>query len=178
MIFAFKLKKRGEGILVYGFYVLFSLGLLFFALEEVAWGQWIFGYGTPKFINRINKQGEFTFHNIQSLHAPFEYLRVVIGLGGVLGVHLSFKPRFRKIGAPTILLPWFLLIILLATLDLHNLYVPRHKTLFFRLVVALNEMLEMLIAIVTFLYLWLIDRRFRYEWKRNTSVSTDLKEVS
>jgi hypothetical protein len=169
LIFALRLNRREEGMLVSGFYVLFSLGLLFFALEEVAWGQAFFGFNTPKFINRLNKQGEFTLHNMWSFHAPFEYLRIVIGLSGVIGVLLSFKSRFQKIGAPVVLLSWFLWIIILAALDLHNLYVPRRKLPFFRLVTALNEMLEMLIAVAGFLYIWLNSRRFLNEGKRKTS---------
>lgn len=167
--FAVHLKRREEGVLIFGFYVLFSLGLLLFALEEIAWGQWFFGFNTPEFISRLNKQNEFTFHNITSLHAPFEYLRVAIGISGLMCILLSRKPRFRKIGAPAILLPWFLWIIAIAVLDLHNLYIPRRKLPFFRLVVALNEMLELLIASAGFLYIWLNRRRFLYNWKRNSS---------
>ncbi|MFC1883610.1 hypothetical protein ACFL2O_02460 [Thermodesulfobacteriota bacterium] len=46
------------------FYIL--LALLFFVCfgEEISWGQRIFGWNTPETWNRINTQGETSFHNL------------------------------------------------------------------------------------------------------------------
>ena len=49
--------KRGHPMLVQAFYALFSVGLLLIAMEEVAWGQWFFGFETPLFFKEINAWG-------------------------------------------------------------------------------------------------------------------------
>src|SRR5919199_2265352 len=40
---AWRAKKRADGLFVVGFYALFSIGMLWLAGEEVAWGQWVGG---------------------------------------------------------------------------------------------------------------------------------------
>src|SRR5688572_3880089 len=47
------------------FYAAFATGLLLTAMEEVAWGQQLFGFATPELLARINVQGETTLHNIK-----------------------------------------------------------------------------------------------------------------
>ncbi len=47
-----------------GVYVLGGLALVFGAGEEISWGQRIFGFATPGFLQEVNSQGEFTVHNI------------------------------------------------------------------------------------------------------------------
>ncbi len=39
--------------------------MLWIALEEVSYGQRIFGFGTPAFLNALNTQGEFNLHNLR-----------------------------------------------------------------------------------------------------------------
>ena len=46
------------------FYVLFILLFLFFFLEEISWGQRIFGTSTPESLEEMNLQGETNIHNI------------------------------------------------------------------------------------------------------------------
>ncbi len=41
---AWHTRKHGHPMLVQAFYALFSVGLLLIAMEEVAWGQWFFGF--------------------------------------------------------------------------------------------------------------------------------------
>ncbi len=47
-----------------GVYVLGGLALVFGAGEEISWGQQLFGFATPGFLQAVNYQGEFTVHNI------------------------------------------------------------------------------------------------------------------
>lgn len=39
---------------------------LFFGLEEISWGQRLFGWSTPAVLERINDQGELNIHNINN----------------------------------------------------------------------------------------------------------------
>lgn len=118
------IKDRSKRYFVIGFYLVFSIGLLFVAMEEVSWGQWIFGFETPYSIGVINKQGEFNLHNIDGFHQSFEMLRVIFGVGGLIGIIFFIWAFTREISAAAILAPWFVFIAVLAALDVHNYYVP------------------------------------------------------
>ena len=155
---AWKAKNKEREILVVGFYAAFSAGLLFVAMEEVSWGQWLFGFEPPAAIKAINKKGELNLHNMQAFHAPFEFLRVAFGLGGLFGVWLSSRRHTRNIGAPAILSSWFVLIAILAALDLRNYYVQNPVHLIFIAAEKMVEILELLIGLSAFLYMWLNGR--------------------
>jgi hypothetical protein len=43
-----------------------TLGALYFALEEASWGQWYFGWETPEYFKDNNKQQETNLHNTYS----------------------------------------------------------------------------------------------------------------
>jgi hypothetical protein len=156
---ALKARKSGEKRMVYGFYALFSLGLLLVAMEEVAWGQWFFGFETPEAWKLINLQGETTLHNISGLQGHSETFRLIFGVGGLIGIALSFYPSFEKIGVPALLLPWFVIITLHASVDLFNDYVAIQKQFDYAMEIT-SELIEMLIAISAFLYVTLNARLF------------------
>jgi hypothetical protein len=48
------------------FYILFMGLYIFLFLEEISWGQRIFGITTPEFLRDMNQQGETNLHNIYS----------------------------------------------------------------------------------------------------------------
>jgi hypothetical protein len=50
------------------FYFLLAVGFLFVCLEEISWGQRIFGFETPDSIREMNSQSEFNFHNLDIFH--------------------------------------------------------------------------------------------------------------
>lgn len=72
---------------------LFALGLLFIAIEEISWGQRIFGIETSEWLKNNNYQQEISIHNITptgflswfNLHDLF----ILVGLYGGL-MHLIF----------------------------------------------------------------------------------------
>lgn len=163
------MRNIGKVGVVFCFFTVYSVGLLIIGMEEVAWGQWFIGFETPLFFKKINAQGELTFHNIHVLQGHSEYFRVAFGLGGLVGVWLSFLRYFRKIGVPVILLPWFLIIILLAGVDLYNDYYPIERN-FDYVIDILSELVEMLIAISGFLYIWLNAKTLTVEWKKSCMV--------
>ena len=49
------------------FIYLYILGLLYYFLEEISWGQHFFYWDTPIFFSEINHQNETNFHNISNL---------------------------------------------------------------------------------------------------------------
>lgn len=76
----FRLGWHGSGLV----YLLIGLGTFFVAGEEIAWGQRLFGWGTPEALEAVNVQQETTIHNISSLHLAFIYGVMLVGLYGVV----------------------------------------------------------------------------------------------
>lgn len=56
--------KDGSTLVKQSLPILLGLFFLFIAAEEISWGQRIIGFGTPESIQSINRQGEFTIHNL------------------------------------------------------------------------------------------------------------------
>ena len=144
-----------------GFYFVFGVGLIFTAMEEISWGQWFVQYETPERVRAINKQEEMNFHNLPWLHAPFEILRVLFGVGGLIGIALSNRDRWRPVSAPPLLVFWFGLIAVLASVDVHNYFVERVEDSIFGVVGRQVELLEMLIGCAALLYMLLNARRLK-----------------
>lgn len=142
------------------FYGLFSVGLFLTAMEEIAWGQWILGFDQPEFLRDLNVKGETTIHNIRGLDARTESLRVAFGAAGLLGVWLHRFAMFRVISAPTVLSSWFVLILILAGVDLLNDFKPIGHRID-KLIFHLNEVVEMMIGMAALLYLVLNARALR-----------------
>lgn len=151
-----RFRKGGQGKCVAAFYALFAIVLIFIGMEEIAWGQQLVGFDTPKAMLEINMQGELTIHNIRGMQGNTEFLRLAFGLGGIAGVWLSAFDRFRKIGASALLLSWFLIIVVLSAFDLFDDYVklPRGG----RAITEISELVELLIALAAALYLALNER--------------------
>lgn len=64
---AARLSWRAGGRVVPGLLALGGLFTLLVALEEISYGQRIFGYATPSAVEQVNTQKEFNIHNIKSL---------------------------------------------------------------------------------------------------------------
>ncbi len=147
--FSFKYKNK-LGLFFMTFYLVFSLFLFFIAMEEIAWGQWFFNFETPEEWAKINKQGETTLHNIEGLHGHNENLRLLFGLGGLVGILLGKLSAFKKISVPNVLFSWFFIIFFHSTLDvlthMDNNNHPMQR---------ISELIEMLIGGSALLYLWL-----------------------
>ncbi|MBI3909981.1 MAG: hypothetical protein HY320_03495, partial [Armatimonadetes bacterium] len=59
-------------------YAAFAFGMFFIAGEETAWGQRILGLTTTPALSAINKQDEFTLHNIAPVQATFNFLMLIV----------------------------------------------------------------------------------------------------
>ena len=161
------LLKRGESHLVAGFYLVFALALGLIAMEEIAWGQWFLGFKTLPAWEAINAQGEMTLHNVRPIHGKTEILRILFGVGGIIGILLMRVRRFRKVGACVLLLPWFLIIVSHASIDLYDDFgtmLSRFKYWIGRTA----ELIELLIAIAGLLYLTLNRRMLQSQSARSS----------
>lgn len=147
-------RQRNLDWWIWTFQLLFSLALLFVAMEEIAWGQWFFGFETPAAFKKINYQGETTLHNIPGLHGRTEILRVIFGFGGLIGLALNWFPRFKPIAVPQVLWLWFIIIASHASIDYYNDNYPIDKH-FDWVVMWSSEFLEMMIGFAGFLYIFL-----------------------
>lgn len=58
-----KFSKTAPEIALQLFWALIAVGLFFWAMEEISWGQRIFNWQTPEFFNRFNFQHETNVHN-------------------------------------------------------------------------------------------------------------------
>lgn len=146
--------RRGGSRLAGPFFVVFGLGLILVGMEEIAWGQYWLGFESPAWFGESNAKGETTIHNIRGLDGRTEILRVLYGLGGLVGVWLSRTGRFRDITPPSILWTWFALIAVVSVYDFANDIRPligpldswAHR---------IGELIEMMIGLSALLFVWL-----------------------
>ena len=94
-----------------------GLGLFcaFVALEEISWGQRLFGYQPPDYFLEENFQQEFNLHNVTSTSLRKFILLLILAGYGVVSALLSLVPPIRKlmrrlriVPAPVGLIPSFL----------------------------------------------------------------------
>ena len=148
-------RRRGLHALWMVFYLAFSLFLLLTAMEEISWGQWFVHFHTPESIARINTQQEFTLHNLKGLGGNTVWLRLAFGVGGFAGMALGLFPAaFRAVAVPPKLWAWFLVITAFALGDLVTDFVGSGSPVA-ALFEVMSEVVELLIAAVACLYLWL-----------------------
>lgn len=136
------------------FYMFFSICLIVLAMEEVAWGQWFFHFETPTEWAKINEQGETTLHNLKGMQGHTEILRLIYGLAGLIGILLSNISTLKKISVPKILILWYAIISIHASIDVYNDIVKINED-FDHGMTSTSEFIELLIAGSSFLYLWL-----------------------
>ena len=74
------------------FYTLVILASLWGFLEEINYGQRIFGYSIPDFFRTYNIQKEFNIHNFSKYTGEFICLAIVTIFGGIL----IFKKRITN----------------------------------------------------------------------------------
>ncbi|MCG6939533.1 MAG: hypothetical protein LJE83_15370, partial [Gammaproteobacteria bacterium] len=89
--------RTQENVWVYGFYLMFGVGLFLIAMEEISWGQQFLKFETFGVFKEINMQHEVNIHNIGALQGNSAYFRIIYGFGGVIGVLLATLNIWRKI---------------------------------------------------------------------------------
>jgi len=108
-IFAFacagRLRNAGRPVLALAF-LAFGLGCFFVAGEEIAWGQRVFGYGTPPRLEEINEQEEVTVHNIDTVQHLTNVTYLIAGLyGSIFAWIVRWRSRDRASELVDLLLP-------------------------------------------------------------------------
>lgn len=78
--------------------VVFCLaGILFFliGMEEISWGQRIFGWETPEYYSQINYQHETNVHNLINPLLPILYIILIIPLtiSGIVSLWLNYRDK-------------------------------------------------------------------------------------
>lgn len=158
LILVWQLKQQKRSLVPLLFYLVFAVGFLFLGAEEVAWGQWFVQFETPSAIQDINTQGELTLHNLEIFNDHLEIFPLVFGIAGLIGVWINRFSSWREVGAPYILLPWFVIITSISAIDLFQDFVVIQEQ-FDYLINYLDEVIEMLVAIAGFLYIRLNQKR-------------------
>ncbi|MDX1572099.1 MAG: hypothetical protein R3200_16565, partial [Xanthomonadales bacterium] len=74
--------------------VALTLGCVYFAGEEVSWGQHLFGWATPDPVSRINDQQETNIHNISSWFDQKPRLLLELWVLGL--TVMAFSPPLRR----------------------------------------------------------------------------------
>lgn len=145
-------------------YLLFGVGLIFVAGEEIAWGQRLFDFGTPEGLRAINRQNEVTIHNIQA-EGGFDVLALfnagMMLLGGYAAVAPWTPPGRRARGRgrlfvpPLMLTTWFAIIFVYRAIRFTVWPEPPHP------VVVYGEWAEFTLAFGLAAFLVLLHRRLR-----------------
>ena len=151
--------KKGVEVYKTFFVFLVVLGLLFVGLEEISWGQWFFYFKSPDYFRHTNLQRETNIHNLRDFHVIFEYIRVIIGAGGLISIFLNNTKTLKYISSPSVLIISFLVITVFSAIDVYNFYLPDQRLLFrvggFYWFLKFNmEIVELLIAISAFVFLF------------------------
>ncbi len=83
--------------------VLLVLGSLYFAGEELSWGQHIFGWETSEYWQTLNDQGETNLHNTSPLfdQIPRTLLSIAALIGGVLVPSYLYLTK-RRLGVTSV----------------------------------------------------------------------------
>ena len=155
-----------------GFLRIFGISLMLIAMEEISWGQQFFKFETFGTFREVNQQGEVNLHNIGSLQGNSAYMRLVYGLGGLLGVLFSVRNIWSKITPPEMLVSWFLVITFFAALGIYKNLTGDTRLYYGFSLRSLSELNEMLIGLSSLVFIWLNMRRF--EFVRTTRSATRL----
>ena len=107
------------------------LGLFYFLMEEISWGQQYINFKTPEYFNEINKQKEFNLHNISNVFNElpksfvFLWCAFSIPLLSVVNIknknlHILIKPNKKLIQISLIILLFTLPNLIVSKLNLIN----------------------------------------------------------
>lgn len=87
-------------------FMLFALGTLFLALEELSWGQRLLGFSLPEKVQAINFQGELNLHNSKFLQPENGNLSFLLRVGYLLyfvalPLGMMLFPSLRRFTEPS-----------------------------------------------------------------------------
>lgn len=149
---ALRSNRSGQHRYVTGFYALVSAAMFVMAMEETNWGQEFFEFDTPQVFRKLTRHREMSLHKRHLVDGQSEYLRMIAGLGMLLGLRLWRFPLFRKIAMPPVLWPWPVVITTLSGIDLYTVFFPVSRFFYRTMGIYMSEVTEMLIGLAAFLY--------------------------
>lgn len=158
----FLLKKTVASNLIPNFLLFLSFLLLIVAMEEIAWGQQFFRWTTPNIFMKYNVQKELTFHNIKGLQGKSEIFRILFGILGVAGLYVQRLRKYKLISVPIILASFVFTILIVSVFDLSDDYFAISKEIKIG-THLLSELIEMLIGLVSLLYIIFLKRKMEFE---------------
>lgn len=145
-------------------YLLFAAGALFAGLEEISYGQHLFGWGTPRWFAERNAQQETNLHNLFA-DRPGRALRnlslVAITLGGIVLPAAAMRARsaYERGRWPYYLLPRAELIPLAGGMLLMRLFRALPGRVRGGWDPGLIELMELYLALAALVYVLVLRRR-------------------
>ncbi|HSE96420.1 MAG TPA: hypothetical protein VLD61_11035 [Methylomirabilota bacterium] len=149
-------------------YALLALGAVFVALEEVSYGQHLFGWSSPPWFASHNVKGEVNLHNLYG-DRPTRLLRNLALVGyGAVGIALPGLARLRYRVYPPghwtyYLLPRGEIVILVALAILLRRLRKLPSSAFTGLDLGLDELMELCLAGAALVYVLVLWRRLARE---------------
>ncbi|MBC3758247.1 hypothetical protein H7U19_07520 [Hyunsoonleella sp. SJ7] len=152
-----KFHQRAQNKVLKWLIVLISIAFFIIAMEEISWGQQFLKFETPEWMGGMNAQNELTVHNISTFQGKSEILRLLFGLAGLVGIGLNRNKFFQRVAVPYVLISFVIVIIVISVFDVYDDFYPISQQLSTG-VQRLSELVEMLIAFLGCLYMWLLLR--------------------
>ena len=165
-------KNKLSKIIKY-FFLALSIFFLFWALEEISWGQRIFNFSW-EYISQNNSQNEVNFHNLKFFHSHLPKIYIVFC--SIVCFLCLIKKNKSNIFLPEKKLLYFFflpgLYYLVGELiinfpisyqGVHNTYTFSRSNIF-----AFQEINEFLLALGAFLYSINLTRKIKYQKVHNT----------
>ena len=94
------LRRRLSMRLPSAIYGIISFLMLLVGLEEIAWGQILFGWKTPETIAAVNAQNQTTLHNLEYFQNHLDLNLFLVSAAALILV--TWRPSIRFIGSKTI----------------------------------------------------------------------------
>lgn len=156
---ALRVRSRGRARAFAGWLV---VAVVCFGLagEEISWGERIWQFRSPEW-QRVNVQHETSVHNLPGLHELGGWFPLVFTSAALVAIVTHTRKRKETSGVPTLLLPYCLVIVLLATCDRYDDRAVgiQVSVMFGTIIGQLQELVEMLFSFAIPYGIWLAARR-------------------
>ena len=150
-----------------GWFFMLLLGATYFALEELSYGQHMFGWGTAESWQALNDQGETNLHNVHPLFDQLPRLLLTLGIliGGVIMPLYRYFRKIRLEQSDRFYWQWPTLDCL--TVGLLVIFIRPILSMVDTKIINTGEMKENLIALFILLYCISIHGRLRQKLTRS-----------
>lgn len=156
-----KANKLGLPGIDRGWFFMLLLGATYFALEEVSYGQHMFGWGTAESWQALNDQSETNLHNVHALFDQLPRLLLTVGIliGGVIMPLYRYFRQIKLEESTRLYWQWPTLDCL--TVGLLVIFIRPILSIIDTKIINTGEMKENLIALFILLYCISIHGRLR-----------------